>query len=259
VLIPGVTARERIRPLVAAALPAGTDPPRPAQPRARRGLPTGSVVFVEGSYGTGESTLAGRIAYGLCEESFRLSYLSTEQPVGRFLDQMRSLSYDVTSALLDRDLLYLFGDRSTFDTDDGEAPQLLSRLTATRRMWQQDVAIIDAFGDVLRYDPTFELLTARHDRRRAPQRVISFLRRVTRNGHTVVLTADPAGLAAETLEPFRAVADVLLELTATTGGRNTRRTIEVKRFMGMGRQVDDSIGFSIRPGIGIVVENRTVV
>jgi flagellar protein FlaH len=223
------------------------------------GLPTGSVVLVEGGYGTGKSTLAGRIAHGLCEQSFDVSYLSTEQPVGRFLDGMRSLSYDVTAHLLDRQLLYLFGDLSRFDDEDGEPPQLLSRLTETRRMWEADVAILDQFGDILRYDPTFELLAERTDRRRAAQRVLSFLRRITRNGRTVVLTVDPAGLSQETLEPFRAVADVVLELTATRASRGIRRAIEVTRFLGMGRQVDDSIGFSIRPGIGIVIENRRVV
>ena len=222
------------------------------------GLPKGGVVLVEGSYGTGKSTLAGRFAYGLCEQSHEVTYLSTEQPVGSFLDRMRSLSYDVTSALLDRDLLYLFGDLSAYDGAD-EPPQLLSQLTSTRRMWEADVAILDTFGDILRYDPAFELLADQQDRRRAAQTVIAFLRRVTRAGRTVVLTVDPAGLAEETLDPFRAVADVLLELTVTPGGRKVRRTIEVNRFLGMGRQVDDRIGFSIRPGVGIVVENRHVV
>lgn len=42
-------------------------------------------------------------------------------------------------------------------------------------------------------------------------------------------------------------------------GRYQRRTIEVKRFAGMGKQVGNSIGFSVRAGIGIVVENRMVI
>ncbi|WP_340098963.1 ATPase domain-containing protein [Salinibaculum salinum] len=222
------------------------------------GLPKGSVVLVEGPYGTGKSTLAGRIAYGLTEQSHEVTYLSTERPVSAFLDQMQSLSYDVTGAILDRRLLYLFGDLSGFDSD-GEPPQLLSRLTSSRRMWEMDVAILDTFGDILRYDPTFDVLAEQTDRRRAAQQVISFFRRVARGERTVILTVDPSGLAAETLEPFRAIADVLLELTVTPGGRSVRRSIDVRRFVGMGQQVDDSIAFSIRPGIGLVVENRRVV
>lgn len=222
------------------------------------GLPKGSLVLVEGSYGAGKSTLAGRIAYGLTAQSHEVTYLSTERPVGGFIDGMRSLSYDVTGALLDRKLLYLFGDLSGFDDAD-DPPPLLTRLTESRRMWETDVAIIDTFGDILRYDPTFDALAERTDRRRAAQRVISFLRRVARTERTVVLTVEPRGLSEETLEPFRAVADVLLEMTVTSGGRSGRRSIDVKRFVGMGQQVEDSIGFSIRSGIGLVVENRQVV
>jgi len=221
------------------------------------GLPKGSLVLVEGPYGAGKTTLAGRIAYGLTEQSHEVTYLSTERPVGSFIDAMRSLSYSVTGALLDRQLLYLFGDLSGYD--DGEPPPLLTRLTESRRMWEADVAIIDTFGDVLRYDPTFDVLAEQTDRRRAAQRVITFLRRVARTDRTVILTVDPRGLADETLGPFRAIADVLLDITVTGGSRGVRRTIDVQRFVGMGQQVDDSIGFSIRPGIGVVVENRRVV
>lgn len=222
------------------------------------GLPKGSLVLVEGSYGAGKSTLAGRFAYGLTGQSHEVTYLSTERPVGSFLDGMRSLSYDVTGPLLDRQLLYLFGDLSALDSE-GDPPRLLTRLTSTRRMWETDVAILDTFGDILRYDPTFDVLAERTDRRRAAQQVISFLRRIARTDRTVILTVDPSGLAEATLEPFRAVADVLLELTTTGGSRGVRRSIEVKRFVGMGQQIEDSIGFSIRPGVGIVVENRRVV
>lgn len=223
------------------------------------GLPKGSIVLVEGSYGTGKSTLAGRFAHGLCESGHDVSYLSTEQPVGRFVDQMQTLSYDVTGALLARDLLFMFGDLAAIDARTEEPPPLLSRLTATERMWKNDVVVLDTFGDILRYDPTFELLAETHDRRRAAQRVLSFFRRVTARGCTVVLTADTVGLPDEALQPFRSVADVVLRLTQTGGGSAGRRTIEVDRFRGAGQVVDDRIGFAIRPGIGIVIQNRRVI
>ena len=57
------------------------------------GLPTGSPVAIEGRHGAGKSTLAGRFAYGLCEQSQTVGSLSTEREFTRFLSQMRSLSY----------------------------------------------------------------------------------------------------------------------------------------------------------------------
>ncbi|MFC7042315.1 ATPase domain-containing protein [Halonotius sp. GCM10025705] len=123
------------------------------------GLPTGSLVAVEGRHGSGKSTLAGRFAYGLCEQSHTVTYLSTEREFGRFLSQMRSLSYTVQKSLLRRDLLYLYGDLNGSTKDD--QPELLSRLQAAQRLWTSDVVIFDTFSDILLYDPTVASLAAK--------------------------------------------------------------------------------------------------
>ena len=41
-------------------------------------------------------------------------------------------------------------------------------------------------------------------------------------------------------------------------GSEVRRQISVKRFAGMGEQVGDTIGYSVRSGTGVVVESRSV-
>jgi flagellar protein FlaH len=38
-----------------------------------------------------------------------------------------------------------------------------------------------------------------------------------------------------------------------------RRQINVRRFAGMGAQVGDTIGYSVRSDAGIVIESRSVV
>ena len=221
------------------------------------GLPTGSLVVVEGRHGAGKSTLAGRFAYGLCEQSHTVTYLSTEREFTRFLSQMRSLSYNVQKSVLRRELLYLFGDLTAAETD--EQPALLSRLQAAQQLWANDVVIFDTFSDILLYDPTVESLVSADDHRRAVQRLLSFFRQIMATGTTIVLLVSPSGLPTETMEPLRAVGDVLLEMTADNTGGQQYRWINVRRFAGMGQQVADRIAFSIRPGTGIVIENRTVI
>ncbi len=41
-------------------------------------------------------------------------------------------------------------------------------------------------------------------------------------------------------------------------GNDVRRHIIVQRFAGMGEQVGDTVGFSVRSGIGVVIESRSV-
>lgn len=54
------------------------------------------------------------------------------------------------------------------------------------------------------------------------------------------------------------IADDFLELEIIEVDNDVRRQISVKRFAGMGEQVGDTIGYSVRSGTSIVIESRSV-
>jgi len=227
------------------------------------GVPPGSIVLVEGDYGAGKSALSQRLTYGFCEENHSVTYLSTELTVSGFIDQMHSLSYGMVDHLLDERVLFLHAD---FDTDttlldndsDGSRKKLLKRLMEAETMWQTDVVIIDTFDAILRNDPRFEALVRQNEERQAALEIISFFRDVISKGKVIVLTVDPSTVDEDAIGPFRAIADVYLQLQMVEVGNDVRRNIAVKRFAGMGEQVGDTIGFSVRSGTGIVIESRSV-
>jgi flagellar protein FlaH len=125
-------------------------------------------------------------------------------------------------------------------------------------IWNADVIIVDTFDAILRNDPQFEALVRQNEERQAALEIISFFREVTSRGKTIILTVDPTTVDEETMGPFRSIADVFIELEMVEVGNDVRRNIFVKRFAGMGEQVGDRIGFSVRSGIGIVIESRSV-
>jgi len=226
------------------------------------GIPPGSIVLVEGDYGAGKSAMSQRLTYGLCEEGHRVTMLSTELTVGSFLDQMHSLDYDMVEHMLEEDVLFLhadIGDSNKFsDEDDGERMDLLKRLMDAEVMWDSEVIIIDTFDAILRNDPKFEALVRKNEERQAALEIISFFRDVIAEGKVIVLTVDPSTLDEDAIGPFRSIADVFLELEMIEVGNDVRRQISVKRFAGMGEQVGDTIGYSVRSGTGIVIESRSV-
>lgn len=225
------------------------------------GIPHGSIVLIEGDYGAGKSALTQRLCYGFCETDTVVTYLSTELTVGGFIDQMHSLSYDVDSHLLDQNLLFLHADLdagNTFGDEKQERKQLLKRLMEADTMWQSDVILIDTFDAVLRNDPTFEALVRNNDERQAALDIISFFRDIISEGKVILLTVDPSTVDEEAIGPFRSIADVFLELEMVEVGNDVRRQMSVKRFAGMGSQVGDMIGYSVRSGTGIVIESRSV-
>lgn len=228
------------------------------------GLPQGSIVLIEGDYGAGKSVMSQRFSYGFTQEGASVTLLSTELTVGGFIDQMHSLSYDIHKALLNEDLLFLNADidsagalRGT-DQDEENRKELLRRLMEAETMWKPDVIIIDTFDAILRNDPTFEALVRQNEERQAALEIISFFRDMISEGKIIVLTVDPSAVDEEAIGPFRSIADVFLELPMIEVGNDIRRQIQVKRFAGMGEQVGDTIGFSVRSGTGVVIESRSV-
>jgi len=228
------------------------------------GIPRGSIVIMEGQYGAGKSALSQRFTYGICEEGHTVTFLSTELPVKGFIEQMHSLDYGGEDHLLDERLLFLHGDIDSTDTlrggedDESDRMELLKRLMDAETMWNSDVIILDTFDAILRNDPKFEHLVRQGDERQAALEIISFFRDVVARGKIVVLTVDPTAVDEEAMGPFRSIADVYLELQMIEVGNDVRRNIAVKRFTGMGEQVGDSVGYSVRSGIGIVIESRSV-
>ncbi len=225
------------------------------------GIPEGSIVLLEGDYGAGKSAMTQRFTYGFCEEGTNVTYLSTELTVNGFLNQMASLSYDVVDHVLDERLLFLHADLETGGAlagEQGERRELLRRLMEAEAMWEADVIAIDTFDAILRNDPKFEALVRQDDERQAALEVISFFRDKLTEGKVILLTIDPSTLDDEAIGPFRAIADVFFELEMIEVGNDVRRQINVKRFTGMGEQVGDNVGYSVRSGTGIVIENRSI-
>ena len=226
------------------------------------GIPRGSIVLLEGDYGSGKSAISQRFSYGFTQENSSVTFLSTELTVTGFIDQMHSLSYDIVKPLLREELLFLHAD---FDTagalrgeQETERKQLLKRLMEAETMWQPEVVIIDTFDAILRNDPTFESLVRQNDERQAALEIISFFRDMISDGKIIVLTVDPSTVDEEAIGPFRSIADVFIEIQMIEVGNDIRRQLQVKRFAGMGEQVGDTIGFSVRSGTGIVIESRSV-
>ncbi|NIB99359.1 ATPase domain-containing protein [Halobacterium sp. R2-5] len=228
------------------------------------GIPGGSIVLIEGDYGAGKSAMSQRLTYGLCEEQHSVTLVSTELTVRGFIDQMHSLSYDVEEHLLNENLLFFQADVDSGGStlrgteDEGSRMQLLKRLMEAEKMWEADVVIIDTFDAILRNDPKFEALIRQNDERQAALEIISFFRDLVSKGKVIVLTVDPSTVDEEAIGPFRSIADVYFELQMAEVGNDVRRSIAVRRFAGMGEQVGDTIGFSVRSGTGIVIESRSV-
>jgi flagellar protein FlaH len=229
------------------------------------GIPKSSIGLIEGEHGSGKSVITERFAYGLCETGANVTYVSAEETAQGLIDQMRSLNYDIVEHLLEEQMLFLHADvdtRDTFEEHNGEKEteqrELLDRLMRASVMWRSDVVIIDGFDEILLNDPHYEEIRERGEEDDIMQNLVTFFRRVSADGTTVIVTGNPSSLSGQALRPIRNVSDIYIVLNQRSVGNEVRKQMVVKKFAGMGNQVDDNIGYTVQANRGLTIVTRTV-
>jgi len=215
------------------------------------GFPEGSLILLEGGTGTGKSVLSSRFIYGLCEEGTDVTGVSTEHTTREYVKQMESMSYDVTRHLLKNRLTHFHAPV------DGDRP-LIRPLFEPGALWDGKVLVIDGFGDLFRNDPKFGSTLGTGDEDRAMERIMAKLEAPLAAGKVAIITVNPESMTDRALRPLRGAADVYFDLQSEAVGQEIRKKALVRRFAGMKRPVDDTIGFSVQQGRGIVIESRTI-
>lgn len=245
------------------------------------GLPKGSLIVVEGPFGAGKSLFTQRVLYGLAENDHKVAMVSTELTTLGFVRQMKSLEYPVDRHLLGRNLLFfpvypLVGDR--------QVPRnLLRRLRTAENLFEREVLFIDAFSKLLADQlrvfheqgtpPIRKLLkTARHAHiqtnvdRLTPEAAIMAeaeetlykLKKLTAQGKTIILTIEPEQVTDNLRNLFRDASDVHLTLDFQLIGGSASRRIIVNRFSRAKGRFGDVIGYRVEPGVGLVIEIKSV-
>lgn len=215
------------------------------------GIPTGSLATLTGETATGKSVWASRLAYGMIKEGTTVSIVSTELTAREYVDQMNSLEYSITAPLLDGQLKYFYVPSHT--TQDA-----VSRLLKPTAIWDADVVVIDEFGVFLQTDTR---LSKRFDREAgtdAVRKVLAGLETAQSDGTVVLTTLNPETLPDPAIHEIVTTADIHLSIEKNRMGQSVARQLVVDRFQEMRRPIEDTIGFSVEQGRGIVIESRTI-
>lgn len=219
------------------------------------GLPKGGIVVLEGKFGAGKSILCERMTYGLVDHKHSVSYVSTERTTAGFLKQMESLEYDLQAALMSEQLVFipvhpLLGARAPRD-------ELLQRIAKARRMYSKDVVMFDTFSKFL-HD---HLAANGHgfDAMEQIEGVLYLFKRLASQGRTLILTFETGQVDEDVARTFKEAADVYIEIKMEQTGASTNRQIVVHRMSRAAGRFGEVIGFRVEPGLGIVIEIKSVV
>ncbi len=205
------------------------------------GFPKGAIVLINGPNGAGKSVLCQRFAFGLLDNKHTVTFVSTQSTTKTFIRQMISLDYSVGLRLLRQELLYipvlpLFSEAKPRD-------DFVGKLMGAAALFEKDVIIIDNLSAFVRYniEPERSL------------KLISFFKKLTGMGKTIILTMDNNEIPATIYTEFRDATEVLFTLKQRQMGNETLRTILIEKYSSPDIQPGSMLGFKVEKGMGVMI------
>lgn len=206
------------------------------------GIPKGSTMLITGVDGSGKSAITQRLEYSFLEHGIEATVISTELTTKGFIDQMRSLDYDIMKYLLRKQLTFipvfpLFGQAKV-------RQDFLKRLMNTKAIYDSDVIVIDTFSQLIKHDI---------DEERAFM-VLSFFKKLAGQSKNIIITMDPEELSENVFSLFRSVCDIYIELHSEAVEGKIEHQMFIRRFGAAAGPVRDTVGFKVIPGAGFIVD-----
>lgn len=211
-------------------------------------IPEGSLIFIEGTEGTGKSILCQRLCYSFLRNGYTCSYLSTQFTVKNFVRQMASVSYNIKKYLLKGKLFFISTESILGETQPKE--NFLNKLLEDcRRLFDPEIIFIDSISTLLNESIDCNNMID----------LFNFFNRWSGAGKIIVLTANPNEWDQRIHQTFKLTSDVHFELALVNiPGVGLSNHIYVHKFNGARYKYQNSTAFSVRPGIGISLESTHV-
>ena len=202
------------------------------------GIPTGSLVIIEGGNDTGKSVIAQQIMWGALQQGFIFANYTTENTIKSLLKQTGSLSLDVSD-------YFVLGALRIYPIQVGgsdfrEDFPYLDYIVADIKAKQVEVILLDSLT-------VFVTSTSERD-------ILNFFTKckdVCDSGMTIMLTAHTFAFGEELLTRVRSICDAHLSLKKEEVGDKLVKTMEVAKIRGALKKTGNVIAFDVEPQFGV--------
>ncbi len=203
------------------------------------GLPKSSTLLIEGEEGSGRSVVCQRLTYGLLENGYSVTYISTELTLKDFINQMYSMRYSVGPHLISTNLRFIpvlpiIGERLP---KEGYLETLMSHTD----LYSTDVTIIDCFGEMLHTSNGGGDM----------DRFLEHMKKTVHNDKALIITALKGQPG---LDRIRQSCDLYFDLELKSSSYGLRHIIKVRRYLKARGKVDKMVEFRVEPDVGLIIE-----
>jgi flagellar protein FlaH len=208
------------------------------------GIPTPSLISIEGEYGSGKTVFVQQIVYAMLKSGLKVYVVSSETTVKEYLSMMESVKLDVYSYYLSSQLniypLHIEGGRWSEFLSSFFLRVAANFLELKKKHY--DVVVVDSLSVLTVGTPPYEFLT-----------FVTRMKNLVSDGKTVVVTFHPEFLSEESIMKLRASSDVYLVLKNTSISGIDVKLLRIVKLWGVGGERKSSITLEINPQIGLRV------
>lgn len=203
------------------------------------GIPSSSMLLIEGEEGSGRSVVCQRLTYGLLENGHDVTYISTELTLKDFISQMYSMKYNIGPHLISNRLKFI----PVLPIIGNQMPQegYMETLLNNPDLYSSTVTVIDSMGEMLNDNNSPSDV----------DRLLGFFKKTVYKDKAIIMTVKKD---QPMIERLRQSVDLFFELELRSSSYGIRHLLKVRRYLKARGKVDKIIEFRVEPDVGLIIE-----
>ncbi len=214
--------------------------------RIGSGIPQGSLMLIEGGHGSGKSVMCQRMAYGLLQNGYSVTFVSSQMTTVDFIYQMFSLKYRINKKLIDGSLLYI--PVLPLISENAPKKDFLEKIMQSKPFYEKDVIIIDSLSSVISKDVNPENI----------RDFVSFLKRITGVNKVIIFTINPEELDRGIEEQLKLASTIIIGVQLKPFGGDIKNVATIVKYNFPSQNYQKVTVFRVEPNIGFIVEITSI-
>ena len=207
------------------------------------GIPSPSLVFVEGAHGTGKSAISAQIMSGLLAERKKLLCV-IENTVKQHIQKMKSITYNFSKPFVRSQLIFvpMYVKNAKWSEENSEKILPAIKEFIMEKIDKVDGVIIDSISPMVLNSNNESILD-----------FLSFCKQVVAKGKSVIITSHSSDFSKATNTSMIGTADVYLKLGTVVVGDKEVKTLKIIKLLGAKDAPEAGFAFEVDLIFGIKI------
>ncbi|MCE9652488.1 MAG: ATPase [Nitrosarchaeum sp.] len=211
------------------------------------GIPTPSLVFIEGEHGTGKSAISAQIMNGYLTARTNKKYkllCIIENTVTQYIQKMKSLTFNFSKPFVRNQLMFvpIFIKNAKWSEKNSEKILPAIKEFITRKLNLVDGIIIDSISPMVINSDNQSIMD-----------FLSFCKEIVAKGKTVIITSHSSDFSKSANTALIGASDVYLKLGTIIVGSREVKTLKIVKLLGAKDTPESGFAFEVDLIFGIKI------